>query len=476
MSTRFRELECAACDVIQIIKQIPELAHTRLSVIGGLALWHYLPNYRPTDNINFITNISTSPSWVKKRLLEWPNASFVLRSQILYYQSPSGREVQIDISPEWLSPYLPDSARNVRDIPYGEVPYISLTDLIVFKLDSSGLRSNLVKKERDARDAAALVEYEVGRRLSEARPPLQLSPKQEQVVEEALCDVAKCGAKEKVWWERHLGLSPAGSGLEYASLGGGRREDELEQRAAIRSRLLTDSDPGTAWWYYERLDRAHTCPDRVSRFGWLRRSNTVDSPATAVPVQDDPFSVRPGVARSASYNGYDQWRTREYHRLIQNQQQQQQQQQRQFRVSAATMTQPKTTNSSFYGYASSSSSPMSRVKRSSLAGSDSGYSSSDCDGHFYYLEPPGSTGGSSGGGDNDSDVYMSGWVFEDEREEGAGRKKGALRSGGMSKRTGRARGYSDLSSCGSAMGGGLETVPEHENEKAAVKRSVTFQL
>ncbi|KAI0595918.1 hypothetical protein F4775DRAFT_341126 [Biscogniauxia sp. FL1348] len=466
MSSRFNELECAACDVIQIIKQIPELEHTRLLVIGGLALWHYLADYRSTDNINFITNISTSPSWVKKRLLEWPNASFVQRSQILYYQSPSGREVQVDISPEWLSPYLPASAPNIRDIPYGEVPYISLTDLIVFKLDSSGLRSSLVKRERDARDAAALVEYAVGQRLKEARPPLELSRKQEKVVEEALCDVSKCGAKEKVWWERHLGLMPAESGLDYASLEGGRREDE---RAAGRCRFHSNSDPGTSWWYYERLDRAHAYPNHVSRLAWLRRSNPVDAPTAGAPAQDGPSPVRAGVARSASCNGHGQWSGREYHHLIQKQQQQ-----RPSRVPAATMTQPKTTTASLYGYTSSSS-PRSWLKRPSLAGSDSGYSSGDSDGNFYYLEPTGSTSTSSGGG-GDNGAYTSGWLFDDEWEEEVGKGKRALKSGGMSKRMGRTRGSSDLSSCGSAIGGGLETVPEHENEKTAVKRSVTFQV
>lgn len=48
MKARLKELENAVCDVIQIIKQIPELADTRLSVVGGLALCHYLPAHRPT--------------------------------------------------------------------------------------------------------------------------------------------------------------------------------------------------------------------------------------------------------------------------------------------------------------------------------------------------------------------------------------------------------------------------------------------
>ncbi|KAI5927002.1 hypothetical protein F4810DRAFT_421886 [Camillea tinctor] len=455
MSSLFSELEYATCDIIQIIKQIPELEHTRLSVIGGLAMWHYLPSYRPTNNINFITNISTSPSWMKKMLLNRPNASFIMRSQVLYYQSPSGREIQIDISPEWLSPYLPDSARNIRYIPYGEVPYISLTDLIVFKLDSSSLHSNLAKKERDARDAAALLEHEVGPLLGEDRPPLELTWKQIQIVKEALCDVVKCGAKEKSWWETHLGLSPTGSGLEYIPSEGGRRDDELEQRTTIRSRVHANSDPGTAWWYYERLDCAHR--NRVPCSSSLRRNSTIAVTAAAIsstPLQDNPFSTRPGVSRSASYNGRDRQSTREHHHLFL--QQQQQRPQRPSRFPAPIMTQPKTTNGNTYGHFCPPPSPRLWLRRPSLVSLDSGYSSSDCD------------------------TYVSGWISDDEREEETGRKKGAMRSGrgggSMNKRIGgRARGHSDLSSCGSVIGGNLETVLEDEDERATSRRSVTFQ-
>ncbi|OTA70263.1 hypothetical protein K449DRAFT_380304 [Hypoxylon sp. EC38] len=99
---QFQELERAACDVIENVKHIQDLRHTRLSVIGGLALWHYLPEYRSTDNVNFITNISTSPSSLKKRLLERPGSPFFQRSQALFYKGQNGQEIRIDISPEWL--------------------------------------------------------------------------------------------------------------------------------------------------------------------------------------------------------------------------------------------------------------------------------------------------------------------------------------------------------------------------------------
>ncbi|KAI1299524.1 hypothetical protein F5Y03DRAFT_365621 [Xylaria venustula] len=49
MKNKPQELEDAICNVIQIIKQIPELADTRLAVVGDLALWHHLPTRRETN-------------------------------------------------------------------------------------------------------------------------------------------------------------------------------------------------------------------------------------------------------------------------------------------------------------------------------------------------------------------------------------------------------------------------------------------
>ncbi|KAI0838614.1 hypothetical protein F5Y06DRAFT_286980 [Hypoxylon sp. FL0890] len=320
--TRFQDLERAACDVIQHVKQIQDLRHTRLSVIGGLALWHYLPEYRTTDNVNFITNISTSPSSLKKRLLEQPNSPFFQRSQALFYKGQDGKEIRIDISPEWLSPYLPESAMKVQDISQDEIPYISLIDLIVFKLDSSGLRSNPAKKERDARDAAALVD------LAANKAPIRLSKKQEQVVEEALCDVATCGTKEKGWWEKHMSLEKTFTGRQKQT-----RPHSNSEPSPSQSPMA--SDPNEAW-HYERLDHTH-----IRRFNSLHRSWSTSA-------------GRPRVARSAS--------------------------QRTIRDTGFTMTQPKTTHASFQNGAKQSG-------VSNEISHESHYH--EHDGLYYALEPPG---------------------------------------------------------------------------------------
>ncbi|KAI0019371.1 hypothetical protein F4780DRAFT_452546 [Xylariomycetidae sp. FL0641] len=497
MYSEFTALECAACDVIQILKQIEGLEHTKLSVIGGLALWHYLPDYRPTDNINFLTNISTSPSSVKKKLLERPNSPFVQRSQVLFYQSSGGREVQVDISPEWLSPYLPDSAQNLHEIPYGSVPYISRADLVVFKLDSSGLRSNPMKKERDARDAAALLDDQLrklngdhkeddaaaaaGKRKNSSnsktspKPPttptpsnvLELNPKQQQVVEEALCDVAKCGTREKGWWSRYLGL-------ESSSSSSGKSTDQEEEKDAAaaapkgRQRPHASSDaaiyrPTTETWFYQRLDRAHVKVKRFHSFTGVGRSSS--KPTAAIPKAEPQPPARPGVARAASYAGYSAsterwWRecgARGVHGTGVN-------------GSGNVLSTPKTDNASYWGYASPVSTPgggggsphISRSNSTTSNGSSSSGPAANRKARAGSTSADSGYGGSECGGDDINSSYGYSMLDGGKEDDGAG-------------------GYFAAKAGNSA--GRLGTVTEHEVDDgpkacrpAPVKRSVTFSV
>ncbi|KAI1763994.1 hypothetical protein GGR53DRAFT_466853 [Hypoxylon sp. FL1150] len=277
---QLQELERATCDVLQNVKEIHELRNAKLSVIGGLAVWHYLPEYRSTDNINFITNLQTSPSSLKKRLLEKPNSPFFRRSQALFYLAPSGQEIRVDISPQWLGPYLPETATRVEDLARDEIPYISLTDLIVFKLDSSGLRSNPLKKDRDARDAAALVDH------ASRNGPIELTAKQEQVVEEALCDVGKCGTKEKSWWEEQMGLNKDKESSDATPTAEKKQKKRPHSKSDPTPSPLS-SDPNTAW-LYEEMDHLH------------RHASSSSSRAHGHGHGHGPHGSRNGVQRSSS--------------------------------------------------------------------------------------------------------------------------------------------------------------------------------
>ncbi|KIX02795.1 uncharacterized protein Z518_08737 [Rhinocladiella mackenziei CBS 650.93] len=199
MPTRM-QLETAAADVIGILKDVSEYSDARVAVIGGLALWKYIPNGRTTEDIDFIVNIGNAPQRVKQRLLALPNSPFVQQAQFFYYKTPSGPHIQIDITPQWQSPYMPATAAKLRDLTAGAIPYISATDLVVFKMNSCGLRPQTSKKRTDAADAQALLE-----KLT-VQASLKLTNAQKAIVEPSVDDVVAHGTKTMMWWREHLGL------------------------------------------------------------------------------------------------------------------------------------------------------------------------------------------------------------------------------------------------------------------------------
>jgi hypothetical protein len=102
-----------------------------------------------------------------------------------------------------LCPFLPSAAKPASDIqPTPEqLPYISLEDLIVFKMDACGLRDSAQSKQTEVRHAAALLE------LATEHSALSLNDDQARMVEESLADVlrhAPSDKQSKAWWQSRL--------------------------------------------------------------------------------------------------------------------------------------------------------------------------------------------------------------------------------------------------------------------------------
>lgn len=172
----------------------------------------HLPN--PQQSIDLIVNSSTSASLLRKKLLQHPMSPLVESSGLLYYQvssparSPGGTTqtpgIEVRLTPEMLCPYLPSAARpatTINPVP-AHLPYVSLVDLIAFKMDACGLRDSVPKKQQEARDAAALLE------VAAEHSALQLDEEQARVVEECLPDVLRHSEdpdkQGKSWWQIRL--------------------------------------------------------------------------------------------------------------------------------------------------------------------------------------------------------------------------------------------------------------------------------
>ncbi|KAL2867592.1 uncharacterized protein BJX67DRAFT_387830 [Aspergillus lucknowensis] len=188
----FPELEAAAGAVIRILQTMPEFSNSKIAVIGGLGLWKYLRNYRTTEG---------APQAVKDKLLAIPSFPFQQRAQLFVYKASNGKLTQIDITPDWQSPYVPSAALPVSAVRPNALPYISELDLLVFKINSCGLRPTAGKKIRDANDVMELTEH-----LS-SQGPIMLSSLQKDVVRQGLNDVVQLSARDRAWWMAKLALN-----------------------------------------------------------------------------------------------------------------------------------------------------------------------------------------------------------------------------------------------------------------------------
>ncbi|CEL01170.1 hypothetical protein ASPCAL00759 [Aspergillus calidoustus] len=197
----FAELEAAASSVIGILQTMPEFSNAKIAVIGGLGLWKYLRGYRTTEDVDFLITVQGAPSVVKDKLLAMPSGPFHQQAQLFFYKSPNGKHIQIDITPDWQSPYLPSAAVSISTVRPGSLPYISEIDLLVFKINSCGLRPTPAKKLRDATDARSLADD-----LS-SRGPIVLSSTQKRAVLQGLDDVVRLSGKDLTWWKTKLALS-----------------------------------------------------------------------------------------------------------------------------------------------------------------------------------------------------------------------------------------------------------------------------
>ncbi|KAK4234485.1 hypothetical protein C8A03DRAFT_37754 [Achaetomium macrosporum] len=214
------DLQETALKVIRALKSIEGVKYSnlRVAVIGGLARMHYNHRGRDTRDVDFIVDTPgmTIPPGLRSAIVALAGSDFIKKHDTLYreYKTSQGdtRYHQVD--------FVPRDVR-VQDIPDGVIPYISRTDLIVFKLYSCGLRGQPDKGFTDALDAKDLLET--------LTAPLALTTQQKTIVEDGIKDVMRhLQDIPQSWWRERLGL-PEEDG-ELDNQGDDERDDANEGR------------------------------------------------------------------------------------------------------------------------------------------------------------------------------------------------------------------------------------------------------
>ncbi|EAS30187.1 uncharacterized protein CIMG_08933 [Coccidioides immitis RS] len=195
-----KELEETARAAIDALKQYPEFGSAKLAIIGGTALWKYIPSGRTTKDVDFLITVSGAPQAVKTKLLQMPNSRFAEYAQLFVYKHPSGKNIQIDFTPEWQSAYVPEAAKPISTINSAVLPYISAVDLLALKINTCGMRPTVGKKTQDALDAMAIAENIL------AQGPIVLTNVQKEAARVGIQDVVTWSKRPSTWWNQHLQL------------------------------------------------------------------------------------------------------------------------------------------------------------------------------------------------------------------------------------------------------------------------------
>ncbi|EQL37418.1 hypothetical protein BDFG_01030 [Blastomyces dermatitidis ATCC 26199] len=154
----FRELEESAQAAINCLKLFPEFGSARIAIIGGTALWKHIPDGRTTMDVDFIITLAGASQVVKTKLLQMLNSSFAEFSQFFVYKHPSGKNIQIDFTPEWQSAYMPAAATMISLINSTNLLYITLLDLLTLKINICDMCPTAAKKSHNVQDTLTVVE------------------------------------------------------------------------------------------------------------------------------------------------------------------------------------------------------------------------------------------------------------------------------------------------------------------------------
>ncbi|EZF10801.1 hypothetical protein H112_08004 [Trichophyton rubrum D6] len=195
-----KELEDTVRAAIDALKQYPEFGSAKLAIIGGTALWKYIPSGRTTKDVDFLNTVSGARQAVKAELLRMLNSCFAEYAQLFVYKHLSGKSIQIDYTPEWQSAYVPEAARPISTINSADLPYISAVDLLAFKINTCGMRPTVSKKTQDALNAMAIAENIL------AQGPIVLTNVQKEAARAGIEDVATWSKRHSTWWNQNLQL------------------------------------------------------------------------------------------------------------------------------------------------------------------------------------------------------------------------------------------------------------------------------
>ncbi|KAH6626670.1 hypothetical protein B0J18DRAFT_146613 [Chaetomium sp. MPI-SDFR-AT-0129] len=221
MASMIENLERTALAVIEALKNMNDsrYSHLRIAVVGGLARMHHNAEDLTTRDVDFIVDTNgLSISEIINAFVRHSPSAFELRihtpsdlvhgpldRRLVYnYKLPGGKleALFVDFIVKGdQCPYFPTAARRVKDIPAGVIPYISLEDLMGFKLWSSHHQETKSESKKDVEGVLHL--------LDTVAQPLALTQGQRAIVADEISHAMKFVPDDRRdWFREQLGLKP----------------------------------------------------------------------------------------------------------------------------------------------------------------------------------------------------------------------------------------------------------------------------
>ncbi|RFU30489.1 hypothetical protein B7463_g5866, partial [Scytalidium lignicola] len=156
-----KELHDVARVVLSTTKMIlgPEATHSRVAVVGGLAVLRWTNNYRATKDIDLFLGSNLRPMQLKRELPQAHNA-FTINFEAVHgvsYRSPiTNKLTTIDFLDVEATVFEPQT-RILDELKANELPWSTRDDLISMKFLGASQRNNVEMVLRDIRDIKNLL-------------------------------------------------------------------------------------------------------------------------------------------------------------------------------------------------------------------------------------------------------------------------------------------------------------------------------
>ncbi|GAQ08705.1 hypothetical protein ALT_6026 [Aspergillus lentulus] len=168
---------------LQALPEAPELQRANIAIIGGLALQHHAPGYRPTKDVDILIFDRDHPICtldVRARLASrFPNEFEDVPEPVSSCLNIPDT-IKVDFIPQELPPYLPADAATLGELWHAATPE---------------------KQKQDAEDAQELVN------ILSSQGTITLDDSQKQAVLSGLDEMLEYSEEDRDWWESALGLS-----------------------------------------------------------------------------------------------------------------------------------------------------------------------------------------------------------------------------------------------------------------------------